>query len=241
MSWFRRRTGTREGSAVTVRVRRSEADRAPYWQSYTVAATPKMSVLDALFDILERQDPTLSFRYSCRAQMCGSCAMLIDGREGLACGRRLETLGPTITVEPLRHLPLVKDLVVDMAPFFAAYGAVDPTFAGNGTGEPAVIAPASGLRAAVDQHLGCISCGACYSACPIVGANPRYAGPAALNRVYTLVADVRDDATARRLALVSGADGIFSCRCAGNCVDVCPVNIAPMFAIQRLRRRAAQP
>jgi succinate dehydrogenase/fumarate reductase iron-sulfur protein len=241
MSWFRRKVGTVQKAAVTVRVRRGSADDPQHWQAYNVAVTPKMSVLDALFDILEGQDPTLSFRYSCRAQMCGSCAMLIDGREALACGRRLETLGATVTVEPLRHLPLVKDLVVDMAPFFAGYAAVDPTFAGGGTDGPAVIPPSSGLRAAVDQHLGCISCGACYSACPIVGANPRYAGPAALNRVYTLVADVRDEATARRLALVSGADGIFSCRCAGNCVDVCPVNIAPMFAIQRLRRRAVQP
>jgi len=238
VNWFRKVPHAPHKRAITLHIRRFSPGAEPYWQAYAVPVTPKMSVLDALFDVLEQQDPTLSFRYSCRAQMCGSCAMRVNGRETLACGRRLEELEDAVTVEPLRNLPVMKDLVVDMAPFFAGYGAVDPAFAGATGAEPAVIPPASGLRAAVDEHLGCISCGACYSACPIVALNANFAGPAALNRVYTLVADVRDQAAERRLALASGADGVFSCRCVGNCVEVCPVNIAPMFAIQRLRRRA---
>jgi len=130
VNWFRKVPHAPHKRAITLHIRRFSPGAEPYWQAYAVPVTPKMSVLDALFDVLEQQDPTLSFRYSCRAQMCGSCAMRVNGRETLACGRRLEELEDAVTVEPLRNLPVMKDLVVDMAPFFAGYGAVDPAFAG---------------------------------------------------------------------------------------------------------------
>jgi succinate dehydrogenase / fumarate reductase iron-sulfur subunit len=228
---------------VTFRIRRFNpvVDRRPQWVRYDVPMKPKMSVLDALFEILEHQDGTLGFRYSCRAEMCGSCGMVINGRERLACGTRLDTMGKTVTVEPLHSMPVIKDLVVDMAPFFSKYAAIQPYFVGDGTAEPTVISPASGLRQNIDQQLNCITCGACFSACPIVAINPHYLGPAALNRAYTLIADVRDTAAESRLATASDEDGIYCCRNIANCVEVCPVGIEPLFAIQRLRKYTLVP
>ncbi len=225
---------------MTIRVRRYSPEVAarPWWQQYEVQARPKASLLDALYDILQHQDSTLAFRCSCGSRACGSCAMVINGREGLACGTRLETLGSMVTVEPLRHMPVIKDLVVDMAPFFARYAAVKPYFVGGVSQEIAVVPPDSGLREIIDQQLGCITCGACFSACPIVSINPGYLGPAALNRAYCLEADMRDGAPGERLAIVSGDDGIFCCRNVSNCVEVCPHRIEPMLSVQRLRKRA---
>jgi succinate dehydrogenase/fumarate reductase iron-sulfur protein len=232
---------------VIVRVKRfdpAEASR-PHWQAYTVEARPMMSVLDALFWILEHTDPTLAFRYSCRAGMCGSCAMVINGREGLACGRRLDGLRGPLSVEPLRSLPVVKDLVVDLRPFFDKYRAVDPFYVGDTpsldgpAGEPAVVPPGDPARSLVDRQIDCISCGACYSACPVVGLTPEFLGPAALNRAYAVIADARDTAAAERLARIAGDGGAYACRQVGNCVAACPVGVNPLLSIQMLRKAAA--
>jgi succinate dehydrogenase/fumarate reductase iron-sulfur protein len=229
----------------TFRIRRFDPEGSrSYWTTYTVEAKPKFSVLDGLFAIMEEQDGTLGFRYSCRAGMCGSCAMRIDGRENLACRIRLENLGSTITIEPLRSLPIIKDLVIDMAPFFEKYRRIDPFFVGElpsfaqTVPEPARVDPADGLRQSASRAIDCISCGACYSACPTVASNPSYLGPAALNRAFALAADQRDR-DAGRLALVSGPDGVYSCRSVGNCVSVCPAGVAPLAAIALLRRGKA--
>lgn len=205
-----------------------------------------MSVLDGLFWILERVDATLSFRYSCRAGMCGSCAMVVNGREALACRLRLAHVTAPVNVEPLRSLPVIKDLVVDMNPFFAKYRAVDPFFVADDPavtgqpGAPAVVRPDSGGRDLVEQQLGCISCGACYSACPVVALHSGYLGPAALNRAYVLAADTREPAHDHRLAAISGDGGAYACHDVGNCVTACPVGINPLLSIQLLRKGAAQ-
>lgn len=224
------------------RVRRFDPEGSrSYWTTYTQEAKPKFSVLDGLFAIMEEQDGTLGFRYSCRAGMCGSCAMRIDGRENLACRVRLENLGSTITVEPLRSLPVIKDLVVDMAPFFEKYRRVDPYFVGElpsfaqTVPQPARVDPTQGLRQSASRAIDCISCGACYSACPTVASNPEYLGPAALNRAFALAADQRDHDD-RRVVLVTGPEGVYGCRSIGNCVSVCPAGVAPLAAIALLRR-----
>jgi succinate dehydrogenase/fumarate reductase iron-sulfur protein len=230
---------------VIFRVKRfdPDSDRRAAWRAYTVDAGPRMSVLDGLFWILEHADGTLGFRYSCRAGMCGSCAMVINGREDLACRRRLEHLAGPVHVEPLRSLPVIKDLVVDMTAFFAKYKAVDPFYVGEEptmTGPaaaPAIVPPHPDVRGIVDQQLGCISCGACYSACPVVALNPAYLGPAALNRAYVLSADVRDARGSDRASLVLGEGGAFACHDAGNCVAACPVGIQPLLSIRLLRKR----
>jgi succinate dehydrogenase/fumarate reductase iron-sulfur protein len=231
---------------MKLRVKRfdSASGRRARWQMYPVEAQPMMSVLDALFWVLEHEDPTLAFRYSCRAGMCGSCAMVINGREGLACGVRLDRLRPPVSVEPLRSLPVVKDLLVDFQPFLDKYRAVDPFYVGEADSvlgaapEPAVVPPGGGTRTVVDQQIDCISCGACYSACPVVGIVPEFLGPAALNRAYAIAADARDTAGAERLRRVSSDGGAYACRSVGNCVTVCPVGVNPLLSIQLLRKGA---
>ena len=221
-----------------------DADVRPSWRSFTVDIQPKMSVLDGLFWILEHLDGTLAFRYSCRAGMCGSCAMVINDREALACRLRLQRMAARIHLQPLRSLPVIKDLVVDMAPFFAKYKAVDPFYIGEAPAmtdpiaAPAVVRVESGVRDLVDQQLGCISCGACYSACPVVALNPGYLGPAALNRAYVVSADVRQARGADRQVPAVGDDGVYACHDVGNCVTACPVGIDPLLSIQRLRKGA---
>lgn len=222
-----------------------QAEDAPHWESYAFEAKPKMSVLDGLFAILESDEGALGFRYSCRAGMCGSCAMIVNGRERLACRTRLAELPPVVSVEPLRSLPVIKDLVVDMAPFFEKYRAVDPFYVGEHPGldapvdEPQRIDPHDETRQLIDQQIDCISCGACYSACPVVAVNAAYLGPAALNRAYALAADRRDaEGAQERLTLISGDGGAYACHSVGNCVTVCPAGVDPLLSIRRLRKHA---
>jgi len=168
--------------------------------------------------------------------------MVVNGREALACRLRLEAVREPVYVEPLRSLPVIKDLVVDMAPFFDTYAAVDPFYVGApaavtaGGGAPAVVRPDSGARDLMDRQLGCISCGACYSACPVVASNPGYLGPAALNRAYVLAADARETAHRDRVRLASGDGGVHACHDVGSCVAACPVDINPLLSIMRLRK-----
>jgi succinate dehydrogenase/fumarate reductase iron-sulfur protein len=231
---------------VIVRVKRYDpaVGRRPRWQAYAVEARSMMSVLDALFWILESLDPTLAFRFSCRAGMCGSCAMVINGREGLACGQRLARLRSPVSVEPLRSLPVIKDLLVDLRPFFDKYRTVDPFYVGETASllgaapEPAVVPPGDPAREVVNQQIDCISCGACYSACPVVGIVPEFLGPAALNRAYAVSADARDTAGSERLRRISSDGGAYACHSVGNCVTVCPVGVNPLLSIQLLRKGA---
>ncbi|HEV2282652.1 MAG TPA: succinate dehydrogenase iron-sulfur subunit [bacterium] len=231
---------------MIVRVKRFDpaADRRPRWQSYAVEPRPMMSVLDVLFWILESLDPTLAFRFSCRAGMCGSCAMVINDREGLACGQRLARLRSPVSVEPLRSLPVIKDLLVDLRPFFDKYRTVNPFYVGETAAllgpapEPAVVPPGDPTRVVVNQQIDCISCGACYSACPVVGIVPEFLGPAALNRAYAVSADARDTAGSERLRRISSDGGAYACHSVGNCVTVCPVGVNPLLSIQLLRKGA---
>lgn len=234
---------------MIVRVRRFDpaAARPPgagRWQAYEVEPRPMMSVLDALFWILEHDDPTLAFRFSCRAGMCGSCAMVINGREALACTLRLTHIRAPVTVEPLRSLPVVKDLLVDLRPFFDKYRAVDPFYVGEAPSlaspapAPAAIPRGDPSREVVDRQIECISCGACYSACPVVGFLPEFLGPAALNRAYAIAADTRDRAGAERLRRVAEDGGVYACHSVGNCVTACPVGVNPLLSIQLLRKGA---
>jgi succinate dehydrogenase/fumarate reductase iron-sulfur protein len=210
-------------------------------QSYTVQTFPRMSVLDALFTIQREQDRTLSFRCSCRLGMCGTCAMIIGGREGLACQTLVHTLPEgEITLQPLRHVPVVKDLVVDLEPFFDRYRMVKPAFEPKEErAELHVLRQGEGARKWVDPALGCITCGICHSACSVVGLNERFPGPAALNRAYTLTNDVRDGARAERLAVAGGPDGAWRCHQLFNCASACPRHLVPTRAIRELRMDAA--
>jgi succinate dehydrogenase / fumarate reductase iron-sulfur subunit len=226
-------------TAVTLKVRRSDPEQGvgPTWADYRVPLLDKITVLDALFYVVQKVDSTVSFRCACRAAMCGSCGMMINGREGLACRIQLAGLGKTVRVEPMRNMPVIKDLAVDMEPFFDKYQAVTPYIVPrDNSQEPAVIPPGSTLRDLIDDHLDCITCGACYSACSIVASDPSYLGPAALNRAYCLTADVRDAVREQRLQAVSGQHGVWRCHSLYECTQVCPKNLVPTRAIRKLKR-----
>ena len=171
----------------TLRVFRWSADTPERVEDYRVSSGPDTTVLDALVDIQRTQDPTLAFRYACRVGMCGSCAVVVNGRERWACRTRLASLGDgPVSVRPLYHFPLLRDLVVDMAPFVEKLRAVGAAL----TPRPDAARYDQGSSAAperqeIDQAIECIGCGMCLSACTIVAHNARFPGPAALNRAFT--------------------------------------------------------
>ncbi len=205
--------------------------------TYRVDAPSEGMLVDALFAVQTEVDSSLAFRVACRAGMCGSCAVRVDRNERLACQTPLALLRDTVQVEPLRHLPVIKDLVVDLGAFFEKYGRIHPEF--RPRHDLAAYASAPPVeRALIDRVTNCISCGACHSACDIVGLNPQFLGPAALARAWALVADRRDRDAAPRVQVAAGEHGAWRCHDLGVCTTVCPKAVAPTLAIQALRRRA---
>ncbi len=205
-----------------------------------MASGPDTTVLDALVAIQREQDPTLAFRYACRVGMCGSCAMVVNGRERWACRTRLSSLGArTVDLRPLHHFPLLRDLVVDMAPFTAGMQAVGAAFTGRApAGQAARIPSGSPERRAIDAAIECIGCGMCLSACTMVAWNPRFPGPAALNRAFTLQRDSREAARRGRWTALLAEDALSRCHGQAGCTDVCPMGLSPTASILALRRMA---
>jgi succinate dehydrogenase / fumarate reductase iron-sulfur subunit len=203
-----------------------------------IAAERLTTILDVLLNIQQEQDASLAFRYACRVSMCGSCGMVINGRERLACQTVVADLKEKeITVRPLNHFPVVKDLVIDMDPFFEQYQAAMPFFEPVGeTAEPAVIRPDSQERRDIGLSTECIACGCCVSSCTMMNYHETYCGPAALNRAFTLLADSRDGLKAQRMAQV--LDSCYHCRTELNCTEVCPKEISPTRAIKFIQKLA---
>jgi fumarate reductase iron-sulfur subunit len=209
-------------------------------QRFWVPAREGMTVLDALVDAQRRLDPTLAFRYACRVGMCGSCGMVINGRERWACRTLLKSLkAGIVTVRPLYHFPLIRDLVVDMAPLAEQTARVGGAFVPK-TDPPAFarIPAAAPERERIDPAIECIGCGMCVSACTMVANDERFPGPAALNRLFTLQQDSRDAARPDRSAVMLSEDTLMRCHTETNCTDVCPMSISPTQSILALRRRA---
>jgi len=227
-------------SSVTLRVFRWSPDEAERFAEYRVAAAADTTVLDALVEIQRAQDPTLAFRYACRVGMCGSCAMVVNGRERWACRTRLQSLGPgPVTVRPLYHFPLLRDLVVDMTPCAARLRDVGAALTPrDGAESYALVSGLSAERYQIDLAIECIGCGMCVSACTMVGHNDRFPGPAALNRALTLELDHRDDGRQARWRVLLGDDALARCHGQGNCTEVCPMGLSPADSIRRLRRLA---
>ena len=225
---------------MRLRVHRYAPGEGARVQSYDVDAGADTTVLDALVAIQRTEDPTLAFRYACRVGMCGSCTMVVDGRERWACRTRLGSLGAgPVSVRPLYHFPVLRDLVVDMAPFVARQRAAGAAFV-PAAGAPAYaeIPSPSSERAAIDDAIECIGCGMCLSACTIVASNARFPGPAALNRAFTLQRDRRDAGHASRWTVLLSEDALARCHGQANCTEVCPMDLSPTDSIARLRRMA---
>jgi succinate dehydrogenase / fumarate reductase iron-sulfur subunit len=215
-------------------------DPQPYRQEFQVdlGDAEKVTVLDALFKIQQTQDKTLSFRYSCRLAMCGSCALVIKGREGLACKTMVKDQGSgPIYVDPLRHIPVIKDLTVDLKLLMKTLKKIEPYFVPKSSApEPAKIKPTSRERKVIGLNTECISCGSCVSSCTMMYWNPDYMGPMGLNRAFCLIADSRD-MTGERLTRIAGESGVYRCHMEFNCTDVCPKHISPTRGIHYLKRQ----
>ncbi|WP_408011136.1 succinate dehydrogenase/fumarate reductase iron-sulfur subunit [Pseudalkalibacillus sp. A8] len=231
-------------NTVDVKVMRfdPEKNEQPRYDTFQIEAKKNMTVLDSLFLIVEDQDQTLSFRCACRLGMCGSCGMVINGRGRLACRTKIEHLGDSILVQPMRNLEIIKDLSVDMEKFFRSWEKVKPYFVPKeDTDEFSIIPPSSGRRELIDENQDCITCGLCFQSCETVSfRGDEFIGPAALNRAYNLIADERDGARAERLDMVTESKGAFGCRSFGACVEVCPKGIKPMVTIQKIKTKKLQ-
>jgi succinate dehydrogenase / fumarate reductase iron-sulfur subunit len=231
--------------ALKVRRYDPEAGQPPYWADYTVDLPPERSVLDGILDVKDREDASLGIRCSCRAAICGSCGVRINGKSALACNTKLSDAADrapdgAIVVEPMGNMPVIKDLIVDMeAVHWKKVQRVVPWLLPEG--EPPereyIVPPESMLD--VTQAMACIHCGVCVSACLSLEVDPAFIGPAALAKAYRFVGDPRDGQTEERLRdLAEDPHGIYDCTHCFACVEVCPKDVAPMDQIMRLRRRA---
>lgn len=226
---------------VKLRVQRfaPESDAAPRFEEHEVEVGERASVLDALFAAQRKDAPDLAFRFSCRVGMCGSCAMVVNGRERLTCSTLVKTVGTDLEIRPLRNLPIVRDLATDLKPFFDAYQRAIPHLVPReGLTDFESIPTNSAVGKAMDHQPQCVDCGSCYSACSLVTLRPRYLGPMALHRALMLIVDPRDAVRAERMDAVASESGAFRCHTLGNCRDVCPRNISPTASIERLKRLA---
>ena len=228
---------------VTV-FRKNPADPKGRYQEFTVDIQPTQTVLDALHTILYEQDPTLSFRRSCRSAICGSCAMRINGRARLACNTQALNLfrrDGHILVEPLKNLAVVKDLAVDMRGFWRSIRAVRPSLVERQGEVPQTHYAIPGKRFNPLKIVSdCIMCGACLSDCTVREVHPGFLGPAALAKAFRFVGDPRDGATRSRLALYSEPNGIWDCDTCLMCNEVCPMLVKPLDAILLMREAAIE-
>jgi succinate dehydrogenase / fumarate reductase iron-sulfur subunit len=244
-------------ATYTLKVRRyqPESGEGPYWEKFKVDLDPSLSVLDGILQAKDREDGSLSVRCSCRAAICGSCGMKINGQSGLGCKTQIgeaqeladkkASVGAgdnTIVVEPMGNMPVIKDLITDMeSTHWEKIRRVTPWLLPHG--EPPereyVVEPESMID--ITQSMACIQCGACVSSCLSMEADPEFIGPAALAKAYRFVGDPRDAETKERLHdLAEDPHGIYDCTHCFSCVDACPKGVAPMDQIMRLRRRAGE-
>jgi succinate dehydrogenase / fumarate reductase iron-sulfur subunit len=227
-------------SEVTFRIRRfqPELDEEPHWEDYTVALYPTDRVLTALEKIKGEIDGTLTFRRSCGHGICGSDAMRINGRNRLACKTLVKDLdiSKPITVEAIKGLPLEKDLVVDMDPFFAAYRSVLPFLIPEGHEPSKERLQSAEERARFDDTTKCILCACCTTSCPVYWTDDQYFGPAAIVAANRFIFDSRDAGAEQRLEILNAKEGVWRCRTTFNCTDACPRGIEVTKAIQEVKR-----
>ena len=218
-----------------------DSDVQPYMQAFDVELKPDERMLLDVLIRLKAQDQTLSFRRSCREGVCGSDAMNINGKNGLACTTNLNELPRHIVLRPLPGLPVIRDLIVDMTDFFKQYHSIKPYLI-NDTAPPErerLQSPQE--RDQLDGLYECILCACCSSACPSYWWNPdKYVGPAGLLQAYRFLVDSRDEATAARLDNLDDPYRLFRCRTIMNCTNVCPKGLNPAKAISEIRNMLAR-
>ncbi|MEU9763302.1 succinate dehydrogenase iron-sulfur subunit [Streptomyces sp. NPDC047985] len=225
---------------ATFRIRRfnPEVSEEAWWEDFQVTIDPKERVLDALHKIKWDLDGTLTFRRSCAHGICGSDAMRINGKNRLACKTLIKDIAPEkpITIEAIKGLTVLKDLVVDMEPFFQAYRDVMPFLITKGNEPTRERLQSAEDRERFDDTTKCILCAACTSSCPVFWNDGQYFGPAAIVNAHRFIFDSRDEGGEQRLEILNDRDGVWRCRTTFNCTDACPRGIEVTKAIQEVKR-----
>jgi len=217
-----------------------ETDKKPHYDTFKVDAEPTDRVLDLLEKVKGYQDGTLSFRRSCAHGVCGSCAMRINGMNRLACKTLIQDLGTKkITVEPILGLSVLKDMIVDMDPFFDHYKSVMPYFVNDEPPPARERLQSPEERARFDDTTKCILCGFCTTSCPSFWANEQYVGPAAIVNAHRFIFDSRDRAAAERLQILNDQFGVYPCHTIFNCTTACPREIQVTKAIGEVKKAIA--
>ena len=230
---------------ITLEVTRysPERDAAPAFQRYEVPLRKDWVVLDALNFIKDKVDGSLSFRWSCRMGICGSCGMMVNGEPKLTCATFLTSYAPgPVRVEPLRYFPVVRDLIVEMTDFMVKLKSVKPWIIRR---EEKSVADGEYLQTPQEletykQFSMCINCMLCYAACPVYGLDPLFSGPAAIALAQRYNLDSRDQGSRERMEILSQHEGIWGCTFVGECTEVCPKHVDPAGAIQQYKLSAAK-
>ncbi len=223
---------------VLLRIRRydPEGDEAPHWDEFVADLEPTDRVLDALRYVKWYLDGSLTFRSSCAQGICGSDGLRINGRNQLACKLLLRDVRQPITIEPMSGLRVIKDLVVDMKPFFGQYRSIVPYLINNNPPPEKERLQSQAQRELFDDSTKCILCACCTTSCPSFWANGKYVGPMAIVQAHRFIFDSRDQATEQRLAIMSQPDGVWRCRTIFNCTEACPRGIEITRRIDEVRR-----
>jgi fumarate reductase iron-sulfur subunit len=230
--------------SITLRVTRyqPDSDTEPHYQDYEVPLSKDWTVLDGLNHVKNNLDPSLTYRWSCRMGVCGSCGMNVDGSPRLTCGTFLSDFAPgPVTVEPLANFPVVRDLVVDITDFLEKLPKVKPWIIRDDVGviSGEFLQTPDELEA-YSQFSSCINCMLCYAACPVYGLDPDFTGPAAIALAERYNLDSRDRGARERLDVLIEREGLWGCTFVGECTRVCPQHVDPASAIQRYKLKAAQ-
>lgn len=209
----------------------------PHFKSYRIKVISGLTVLTTLLRIRDEIDGTLSFRSSCRSAVCGSCAMVINGRIDLACRSQVTSFNnSTIILEPLPNFKIIKDLVVDLTPFWSMYEKIKPYLIRISPDPEKEIPQSEEERKRIDQYVNCILCASCYGACPVLSKNPDYTGPAAFAKLERFMLDSRDERNPGALEMLNNNKGLWGCDLALQCIDACPKNVRPPDSIVGLRK-----
>jgi len=231
---------TDQSKTLNVKIWRGKDDGR--FVEYSVPLRTNQTVLDVVTEVQRHQEPGLAYRFACRVGVCGSCAMTVNGKPRWTCRSHVNDVidGDTLVLEPLRSHPRIRDLVVDMAPFFETWkdaGAVfKPTL--SRLDKPVSLKPDNPARQVANDGIECINCAVCYSACDVVAWDKNYLGPAALNRAWTLVNDAKHAEREETMSKSLGNGGCGSCHSMGNCTRHCPVGLSPSAGIAGLKKAA---
>jgi succinate dehydrogenase / fumarate reductase iron-sulfur subunit len=222
-----------------IKVKRYDPEKSEdsFFQDYSIDLSEDSTILDGLLKIRDEQDGTLSLRCSCRASICGSCSMRVNGSAKLVCKTRIKEMSPNgeaISIEPMGNFPVIKDLVTDMDSFWSKMKSVDPYVKTTFEPEAEHIASNESMTHLLGV-MNCIMCGACVSECTALEVDSSFTGPAALAKAYRFVADPRDEEKSDRLGKLNQQSGVWDCTRCLACVEVCPKDVAPMERIVKMR------